>query len=148
MSDEARPARPSGAIYSVGAGILILVLWGWFLLERFTPLRLVRPGQEASAEGIPLLVPLIATPIVLIVAFALWRRAVGIAENGVPLQATVLSTGAALQGMRNVVLEYSLEGVRYERKTSVPCAIADKLSAGSTVDVVVDKRNPKRMLLA
>lgn len=154
---ERKPAASAGeggagrevgaALYFASAAILIAILWGWFLLEQVTGLRLVRAGGTAQAEPVHVAFPLIGTPVVLLVAFVLWRRAAGIAAHGVEMDAAVRSVGGAVQGMRHVVLAYEFEGRSFEKKVSVVCAVSDKLSEGDTLRVLVDRRKPKRMMV-
>ena len=145
MADAAKPEKPSSFIYFLGAGVIVVLGWAWFLIEHFTDWRIVRTGQEARPESLPILVPLIGTPVALIVALILWRRAVGIVENGVPVDATITSIGGEVQGYREVNFDYVFEGTSYSKKMSMVGILVEKLAPGAPLPIVVDKRNPKRV---
>lgn len=144
---ETKPERPSSFIYFGGAGFVIALLWVWFLIEHFTDWRIVRTGQEGRPESLPVLVPLIATPIAFVAALVLWRRAVGIVENGVPVSAVIKSIGGEVQGYREVVFDYEFDGASHSQKKSVIGITVEKLGPGSPLPIIVDKRNPKRVMV-
>lgn len=146
--DEGEEKRKVGSfLYFTGAGLFIAVMWGWFLLEQFTSLRVVGASGMAHADPVHILFPVIATPLALVGALILWRRAAGIVANGVPLEATVTAVGGEVQDMRDVSLEYEFEGKQYQNKMSVSSVVANDLSEGGKLGVIVDKRNPARVVL-
>ena len=147
MAETEKPEVPGAGMYFIGAAVVVVLIWTWFLLEHFTNLRIVRWGQEASAEGMPVALPLVATPLALIIAAVLWRRAVGIAVNGMPASARVKSVGGEVQGYREVEFDYTFEGVSYSKKMSVIGVTAEKLKPGDALPIIVDKRNPKRVMV-
>ncbi len=143
--DEKR--KVGAGLYFIGAGAVIAAMWGWFLLEQFTDFRVTNASGTVDSEPIHILFPAIATPLALVVALFLWRRAAGIVANGVPLEALVTAVGREIQSMRDVSLEYEFEGKGYQKKMSVSSAVADDLSEGDKLAVTVDKRNPARVVL-
>jgi hypothetical protein len=147
MAEAEKPRIPGAGMYFIGAGVAVLLIWGWFLLEHFTNLRIVRSGQEAGAASLPVAFPLVVTPLAFIIATILWRRAVGIVENGVPASATVKSVGGEFQGYREVSFDYTFEGASYSKKMSVIGVTAEKLNPGDALPIIVDKRNPKRVVV-
>ena len=146
MPDE-KSTQANAAIYFLGAGVTIALLWAWFALEHLTDLRVVGASGTVHDEPIHVLLPSIGTPLALLGALFLWRRAAGIAANGVPVSATVKKVGGACQSMRDVEFSYTFEGREYSKKASVVTAISDELSPGDPLDVIVDKRNPKRVMV-
>ncbi|MCX7804944.1 MAG: hypothetical protein N3A38_07105 [Planctomycetota bacterium] len=147
MIEPGKPRPPGPAVYFLTAAAISVLMWGWFLLEHFTDLRIVRLGQEARRESVPIAVPIATVPLAFIGATILWRRAVGIAENCVPVIATVKSVGGEVQGFRDVTFGYTFEGVEYSKKMSVVGAIAEKFEPGSPVEIIVDRRKPSRIML-
>ncbi|HOX08889.1 MAG TPA: hypothetical protein PK280_21015 [Planctomycetota bacterium] len=148
MADDKKPEVPGGGLYFVTAGLMAAVLWAWYLLERFTNLRVVREGGTAQTEPVHIAVAFIATPILLIGALVLWRRAVGIAENGVPAEAVIRSIGGEVQGYRDVSFDYEFEGRSYSKKMSVVGIVVEKLAPGQTLRIVVDRRSPDRVAVS
>lgn len=136
-----------GTMYLLGAAAPVAVLWGWYLLEHYTSWRITHIGETAQEEPIPIWLALIGTPVCLIAALVLWKRATGIAENGIEVEAEVVSVGATIQYQRTVKVKYVVDGVEYIRKASVTMVISDKLKAGDKLALIVDKSNPKRMLV-
>ncbi len=129
--------------YAAGAA---LGMWGWFSLEHFTNYR-ISHGGEAKAEPIHIAFPLIASVLAPIIALVMWRRAIGIAKHGVPVTATVRSISSVVKQMRNVSFEYEFQGVKYSKRKSIDCTCSDELTLGGEMEIIVDQRNPKRILL-
>jgi hypothetical protein len=141
------PTLGAGFYFS-GAAIMAAILWGWFLLERFTSLRLVGSSGIAHEEPVHILFPTIGTAVCLLGALFLWRRAAGMAANGVPVGATVTAVGGEFQGMRDVSFSYVFEGTELAGKISVPAVSVKDLEPGGEFRIIVDKRNPKRYMQA
>ena len=147
MNDARKTQDMTPKIYLIGAAVVIVLLWGWFLMERATDLRLVGSSGVVHSEPIHWLVPAIATPVVAVVAFVLWRRTAGILKNGVEVQAVVRSIGMSAQGRTNVVLAYSVDGTEYSTKKSVSSEMVEKVGEGGSLTVIVDKQNPRRLVV-
>ena len=147
MGEESKVERPGATLYFLGAAVMTGLIWAWFLIEHFTNWRITRFGSQPQEDPLHIAFPLIVTPVVLIGALVLWRRAVGLAENGVPVNATIRSIGGEVQGYRDVVFDYTFEGASYSTKKSVIGITVAKLQAGEELPIIVDKRNPKRVMV-
>ena len=147
MSEKQVDYEPQAMPFFFAAGMAVAALWGWYLLEQFTSLRITGLLGTASEDPIPIYFALAGTVIVPIVAAVFWRRAVGIVRNGVNGKGSVLSVGAKVEGLRNVEFEYEFEGANYTNKTSLDAETAEKLQPGDEIEIIIDKRKPTRVLV-
>jgi hypothetical protein len=147
MSDERSTYRINPLLYLAPAGAIVLVMWGWFLLEHFTDVRLVPTGAQGHRAPVSLAFTLIVSLAVPIVAFIMYRRAAAILLNALPVTAVVKALGAPGRRMQDIVLSYTFEGRQYTRKLSISTLSAEGLSPGSEVRILVDRRNPKTVLV-
>lgn len=145
--DEKKTHEVKFVSYVIIAAFIVITAWGWYLLEQLTQWRITTLLGTAYEEPLPILVPLVISVLVPISAVIFWKRAVGIACNGVFEKATVLAIGGEVQSMRNVKFEYVFGGNKYSKKMSISSAIADQLDLGGTLNIIVDKRKPTRVLV-
>lgn len=138
MSEEQSGYEAQAMPFFFAAGAVVAIMWGWYAFEHFT---------ENSKDALPIFFPLAVTVLAPIAATAFWRRAVGIAKNGVPGMATVLSVGGKIKGLRDVEFEFEFDGATYTNKTSIYDEISDKLRPGDEIVIVIDKRKPTRVLV-
>lgn len=146
LDEQQHGFKVRGALYYIPAAAIIAVMWAWWLLEQTTNWRITSSGV-ANSEPIPILIPLIATVLAVPVAVILYRRALGIVANGVPVLATVVAVGGTVNSMRDVEFEYLFEGQSYTMNKSFSARTADGYSQGSELEVLVDRRNPKKVLV-
>lgn len=147
MLDRQKLLRNKTIIYWGGAALFVVLMWAWFFLEQFTNLRITRIWESAREHPIPLLVPILASIAGVVLALFFWHRAVGLVKNGVEVSATIKDLGVALNGMRNVSYEYEFQGAKYSKKESMSCVLVDNLKPGDPLPILVDPRNPKRMIV-
>jgi hypothetical protein len=147
MAENNEKYKVMGFVYAMIAGALIVVIWGWYCLEQFTDWRITSLGGTADKDPISILFPAVTSVAAPVLALVFWRRAVGIAEHGVAVTATVLSIGNSIQSMRNVEFEYTHDGIVYRKKKSVDDYTSEELEPGGPLEIIVDKRNVKRILI-
>jgi len=140
-----KEVKPQIYIYSCAFGIL--ALWGWWLFENQTDYRLHRGFSAPRAEPISHWVPTIGSPLALITAYIMWRRAVGIAENGILVDARIEKYGGGSDGMRDVTLSYVVAGKDYKVKKTFSESDFAGLQVGDSIQIVADQRHPKRIML-
>ena len=139
-SDNNSPVKPMTYVWT--SGVMIAIVWGLYVLEHFTDIRI-----GSGDDPLPILIPIIATPVIAIGGFIMYRRALGIVAHGIEVEATIGDIGRAVEGMRHVTYEYEFRGVRYAERKSVGSDAADELSPGDKIRIIVDDRKPKRFLV-
>ena len=75
------------------------------------------------------------------------EKSAGIAKNGILLDAIVVNLGASRSGMRDATLKYSIDGKSYKIRKSFSEKSLGDVKQGDTIQIVSDKRNPKRVIL-
>ncbi len=126
---------------------MVVVLWLWWSIEHYTDFRIRPRKSRGDSEPIDIMFALIGTPLILIGSLIWWKRDVGIAANGVSVTATIEKKGKSVSGMRNITLRYSVNDVSYKVKKSFSSIDFDDKNEGDLVDVIADKRNPKKVML-
>ncbi len=137
----------SAKLYLFTAGFMIAALWGWWLLESQTDFRLGSRGSRTKAEAISYLYPMIATPMIFLGSIAWWRRSVGIAANGILVDAVIEKLSGARSGMRDVTITFIVDCNSYKVKKSFSEIEIHEKRVGDLIQIVADKRNPKRIIL-
>ena len=145
--NERKFQEVKGSHYLIIASAIVIGMWGCYFLEQNTSLRLKNILGKAQEEPMEIIFPIITSVIAPVIFLVLWRRAVGIVENGVLTTATVLSVGSKVQSMRDVVFQYVFDSETYETKLSVTSAISDELEPDAKIEILVDKRKPSRILV-
>lgn len=148
MNEKKMKPSVKGGPYCRAAAIGLCLFWGWYLLEHFTSWRWVH--ARSGAEPISILYIAAGTVFAVLAPFAAWRWLESIAENGIPTVATVLSVDRKVtmgKSIRTVTFKYVFKGTEYTKKKSIISSVSDKLKCGGTLDIIVDKRRPKRVLV-
>ena len=142
---DAEIPKTSPKFYFFFAVALIVFAWIWWGIENFTDFRLTERRFDAKEEPLPILFPLIAMPVVIIGALFYWRRSEDIAKNGILVNAVIESFGLAFRGQQRINLTYTVNSETYSQAISMTTLEAEEKSEGDTMQIVADKRNPKRI---
>ena len=134
-------------IYLYTALFIIIILWAWWAIENYTDFRIRPRRSSGNSEAIDYIYPLIATPLTLIGAMIWWKRDAGMVANGVVVTATIAKIGRSVNSMRNITLNYSLDGISYNVKKSFSSVDFDGKQEGDSIELISDKRKPKKILL-
>ena len=147
MPNENFHLRIQSFAYRFGTVAILIFIWAWYLLEHFTSWRMHDYGQYDQHTPLPIAIPIITSILIPMGAFILWKRAAGIIAHGVPVTANVKSIGIGYKGLREVTFTYLFQGTMYRKKKSISRTIADQLTPGGPLPILVDQRHPKRVLI-
>ena len=133
--------------YILGAASIPVLLWGMIIAERAFGMRF-GSGEPSEDPVMPIWLGILVTVVAPIIAYFMYLRAAGVAKNPLEVSATItkLSSGE-VQGMRNVSFVYEVSGKRYKKRKSFSSIELGPVQPGSLIELVVDKRNPKRCYL-
>ncbi|MEK7270527.1 MAG: hypothetical protein AAB215_06230 [Planctomycetota bacterium] len=132
----------------VVSGSMLLLVWAWYVLENVFGVSLKLERLEPDKMRLPLLVPLIATPVVALIAFGLYKRAVGIILHGIEMTGHVASYGVNIvNGVRDVTIEYEVGGKTYKKSQSLTPASAARIIEKGEARILVHPKKPSRCRL-
>jgi hypothetical protein len=147
MNSPAPIKKVTPRIYFLTALFVVLALWGWWAVENYTDFRLSKRASGSREDPVDLWFPLVATPLAFLIAFWNWRRAIGISENGMVVDATIEKFGRRLEGAQDATVVYTVEGKTYKKKKGFNEDLFATRGVGDVIQIVVDRRNPKRFIV-
>lgn len=158
-SDHEIPAAARRHILLANAafpGIVIVCLWTLFACAALFDIDLIallkrrdRDSRDFNAEQVYFWLAIAGTIVCLGFAWSSIRRALHLANHGIPAACKVLSVGkVSVKGHVRVNYEYVADGTTYKQSLTCPKVIAREYESGSlTLEIVYDPRDPQRVML-
>ncbi|MEM9659734.1 MAG: hypothetical protein AAF961_15340 [Planctomycetota bacterium] len=129
--------------YALTAGLLSGVFWLCLLFDSFS----VVEGWQLENFKNFLVIPVVATAVIVVGTFFLWRHANDVRKHGELADATVTRLGPTVLNGKEIYLTLRYDGCEYTEKRIVNAENAMTLKEGSIVQVVVDRRRPERFYI-
>jgi hypothetical protein len=139
-----RRQRILGAIVSIA----IVGIWTLFAVDRLVGTNVLRGEPGPPEPSLPLGLPLAVTIGTLVIGGLWYWRDTNVIRRGVRVTAEVVRIhGIIAIAFQEITLRYTINDRVYEPTLSATFDLVEKLQVGSTLEVMVDAKRPKRCML-
>ena len=138
---EIQPVRVKPLVLT--AALLSGVFWMCLIFDSLA----VEEGRPWENFKTYLIIPAVATALVFLGAFLIWRHQNDVRKHGELADATVTRFGKKVLNGTEIYLTVPYNGRDYTEMRIVAAEFAMGLELGSVVQVVVDRRRPERFYI-
>ena len=134
---------PKHTSYFGFAAIGIIVPTAMYLYDNFG--YLIGQGTNFKSDSkMSIWLPIIAVPLVISGTYYTYMKRKKIASRGQIIQARITSISKfATKNMKDITFDYKFNDKTFENSKSINTEIAQQLSPGQEIEIMIDPINPK-----